>query len=69
MPKVTGLVATVGLLLTPTAAIVATHIAMPRPASAHEDHGHFSAGEPGVLVILRIAERKILEPCRSRSPI
>jgi len=47
MPKVTGLVATVGLLLTPTAAIVATHIAMPRPASAHEDHGHFSAGEPG----------------------
>jgi uncharacterized cupredoxin-like copper-binding protein len=47
MPKVTGLVATVGLLLTPTAAIVATHVAMSRPASAHEDHGNFSAGQPG----------------------
>jgi hypothetical protein len=69
MPKVMGLVAAVSLLLTSTAAILATPIAMQRPASAHEDHGHFSAGEPGVLVILRIAERKILEPCRSRSPI
>jgi uncharacterized cupredoxin-like copper-binding protein len=47
MLKLTGLVAVVGLLLTATAAILATHIAMPRPASAHEDHGHFSAGEPG----------------------
>jgi uncharacterized cupredoxin-like copper-binding protein len=47
MPKLTGLVAAVGLLLTATAAILATHIAMPRPASAHEDHGHFSAGRPG----------------------
>src|SRR5262249_26329928 len=45
--KLTGLVAAVGLLLTAAAAILATHIAMPRPASAHEDHGHFSAGEPG----------------------
>src|SRR5262249_51040385 len=47
MPQLTGLVAAVGALLTATAAILATHIAMPRPASAHEDHGHFSAGEPG----------------------
>src|SRR5262249_44566863 len=47
MPKLTGLAAAVGLVLTSTAAILATHIAMPRPASAHEDHGHFSAGGPG----------------------
>src|SRR5258708_25379616 len=47
MLKLTGLVAAVGLLLTATAAILAPHVAMPRPASAHEDHGHFSAGEPG----------------------
>jgi hypothetical protein len=47
MLKLTGLVAAVGLLLTATAAILATPIAMQRPASAHEDHGHFSAGEPG----------------------
>src|SRR5262249_19597515 len=47
MPKLTGLVAAVGLVLTSTAAILATQIAMPRPASAHEDHGHFSAGQPG----------------------
>src|SRR6266481_669581 len=47
MLKLTGLVAAVGLLLTATPAILATHIAMPRPASAHEDHGHFSAGAPG----------------------
>src|SRR2546423_401732 len=46
MPKLTGLVTAVGLLLTATA-ILATHIAVPHPASAHEDHGHFSAGEPG----------------------
>src|SRR5262249_60646098 len=46
MPKLPGLVAAVGLVLTSTAAILATHIAMPRPASAHEDHGHFSAGGP-----------------------
>jgi uncharacterized cupredoxin-like copper-binding protein len=47
MPNLTGLLAAVGVLLTATAAILPTHIAMPRPASAHEDHGHFSAGEPG----------------------
>src|SRR5262249_27130237 len=47
MPTLTGLVAAVGLMLTATTAILATHVAMPRPASAHEDHGHFSAGEPG----------------------
>ena len=37
----------VGALLTSTATIVATHIAMVRPAAAHEDHGNFSAGRPG----------------------
>src|SRR5262249_2278454 len=47
MPKRTRLVAGVGLMLTSTAAILATPIAMPRPAFAHEEHGHFSAGEPG----------------------
>jgi uncharacterized cupredoxin-like copper-binding protein len=47
MLKLTGRVAAVGLLLTATAAILTTHIATPHSASAHEDHGHFSAGRPG----------------------
>jgi len=47
MLKNTRLVVAVGVFLTSTGAVLATHIAMPRPASAHEDHGHFSAGEPG----------------------
>jgi uncharacterized cupredoxin-like copper-binding protein len=47
MPKRTRLAAAVGVVLTSTGAVLATHIAMPRPASAHEDHGIFSAGRPG----------------------
>jgi uncharacterized cupredoxin-like copper-binding protein len=47
MPKIPGLVVTVGLLLSSTAAIMVTPIAMPRLAAAHEDHGNFSAGRPG----------------------
>ena len=47
MLKRTRLVAAVGVFLTSIGAVLATHIAMPRPASAHEDHGHFSAGQPG----------------------
>jgi uncharacterized cupredoxin-like copper-binding protein len=47
MPKPTPLVATLGLVLTSAAAMLATDIARPIPASAHEDHGTFSAGQPG----------------------
>jgi len=46
MLDLAGRVAAVGLL-TATAAILATHIATPHSALAHEDHGHFSAGRPG----------------------
>src|SRR5215813_13110680 len=35
------------ILLMASAAILTTGVAMPIPASAHEDHGRFSAGEPG----------------------
>jgi uncharacterized cupredoxin-like copper-binding protein len=47
MSKPTPLVAAVGLVLTSTAAMLATDLARPIPASAHEDHGTFSAGQPG----------------------
>src|SRR5262245_64175172 len=47
MLKNTRLVVAVGVFLTSTGAVLPTQIAMPRPASAHEDHGQFSAGEPG----------------------
>jgi uncharacterized cupredoxin-like copper-binding protein len=47
MPKPNRLVAAIGLVLTSTAAMLATNTAMPIPASAHEDHGTFSAGRPG----------------------
>jgi uncharacterized cupredoxin-like copper-binding protein len=46
MPKPTPLVAA-GLVLISTAAMLATNLAVPLPASAHEDHGTFSAGQPG----------------------
>ena len=36
-----------GILLISGAAILATNIAKPNPASAHEDQGRFSAGRPG----------------------
>src|SRR6516165_5607871 len=47
MPERTRIAIAVGALLTSTAAMLAMHIAMPSLASAHEDHGHFSAGQPG----------------------
>src|SRR6516164_8496576 len=47
MLKYTRIIAAVGILLTASAAILATAVAMPIPASAHEDHGRFSAGAPG----------------------
>ena len=46
MPKPTPLVAA-GLMLISTAAMLVTNLAVPLPASAHEDHGTFSAGQPG----------------------
>jgi uncharacterized cupredoxin-like copper-binding protein len=47
MLKLAGRIAAVGLVLTATAAILATHIATPHSALAHEEHAHFSAGRPG----------------------
>ena len=47
MPKRAWLAAATGLLLTSPATMLATDIAMPTPAAAHEDRGHFSAGQPG----------------------
>src|SRR6516165_7527236 len=47
MLKYTRSFTALGVLLTASAAILTTGVAMPLPASAHEDHGRFSAGEPG----------------------
>jgi uncharacterized cupredoxin-like copper-binding protein len=47
MPKHTSLISAVGLFVTSSAAVLATVVAMTTPVSAHEDHGRFSAGEPG----------------------
>src|SRR5262249_27024755 len=47
MLKFTRAFTAIGVLLMASAAILATDVAMPIPASAHEDHGRFSAGEPG----------------------
>jgi uncharacterized cupredoxin-like copper-binding protein len=47
MLKSRRIITGVGILLTSSAAILATEVAMPIPASAHEDHGRFSAGQPG----------------------
>src|SRR6266511_4893795 len=68
MAKRTPIAIAVAILLTATAAILATDIAMPIPASAHEDHGSFSAGEPGdpkkparvVLVTMREGDGKLM---------
>jgi uncharacterized cupredoxin-like copper-binding protein len=46
MPKPNPRIAA-GFLLTLAGALLATDIATPISASAHEDHGTFSAGEPG----------------------
>jgi uncharacterized cupredoxin-like copper-binding protein len=47
MPKNMHIVITAAALLGSTAAILAVTDTAPVPASAHEDHGSFSAGEPG----------------------
>jgi len=68
MPKRTRVAIAVGALLTSIAAMLATDIAMPTTAAAHEDHGNFSAGEPGnpkkparvVLVTMREADGKMM---------
>jgi uncharacterized cupredoxin-like copper-binding protein len=70
----TGMIATaVGVLLTSTTAFLATDIGRPIPAVAHENHGHFSAGEPGdpkkrartIKVVMREDGKKMaFEPAR-----
>ena len=47
MPKRTRIAIAVAGFLGSTAAILAMNTTGPIPASAHEDHGSFSAGEPG----------------------
>src|SRR5215510_3340794 len=47
MLKYTGNITGAGVLLTACATVLATGVAMTTPLSAHEDHGRFSAGEPG----------------------
>ena len=47
MLKHTRIVTAIGIVLRASAAIMTTDIAMFLPASAHEDHGRFSAGAPG----------------------
>lgn len=47
MLKRVGLLTAVGVLLTSTTPFLATDIGAPISAIAHENHGHFSAGEPG----------------------
>ena len=47
MLKYMGIITVIGILLTASAAILAMGVAIAIPASAHEDHGRFSAGEPG----------------------
>ena len=47
MVTYTGIIAAVRILLTASAALLATDVAMPLLASAYEDHGRFSAGKPG----------------------
>ncbi len=67
------IVAAAGILVTSAAAIFATEIGMPIPAFAHEDRGHFSAGEPGdpkkpartIKVIMREDGKKMaFDPAR-----
>jgi len=47
MLKHRGIITAIGIVLTASATMVATDVAVPIPASAHEDHGRFSAGAPG----------------------
>jgi uncharacterized cupredoxin-like copper-binding protein len=47
MRRHTPIVIAIGALLTSSAAILTTNVAMSVPAAAHDEHGNFSAGEPG----------------------
>jgi len=47
MPKCMRIAIAIAGLLEATAATLAMNTLLPMPASAHEDHGSFSAGEPG----------------------
>ena len=73
MPKHTHLVIAAAALVGSTAAILAVTDSVPIPASAHEDHGSFSAGEPGdpkkpartIKVIMREDGKKMaFDPAR-----
>ena len=73
MLKYASSITAVGILLASSAAILATDVAMPIPASAHEDHGRFSAGQPGdpkkpartIKVVMREDGKKMaFEPAR-----
>jgi uncharacterized cupredoxin-like copper-binding protein len=74
MLKRAAVLSAVGVLLTSTTAFLATDIGTPIPAVAHEDHGHFSAGQPGdpkkpartIKVVMREEDEKKMafEPAR-----
>jgi uncharacterized cupredoxin-like copper-binding protein len=73
MVKRAHIVAAAGIVVTSAAAIFATEIGMPIAAFAHEDRGHFSAGEPGdpkkpartIKVIMREDGKKMaFDPAR-----
>jgi uncharacterized cupredoxin-like copper-binding protein len=73
MLKRAAVLTAVGVLLTSTTAFVATDIGTPIPAVAHENPGHFSAGEPGdpkkpartIKVVMRGEAKKMaFEPAR-----
>jgi uncharacterized cupredoxin-like copper-binding protein len=73
MLKRAGVLTAVGVLLTSTTAFLATDIGAPISAVAHENNGHFSAGEPGdpkkpariINVVMREDGKKLaFEPTR-----
>jgi uncharacterized cupredoxin-like copper-binding protein len=73
MLKRAGVLTAVGVLLTSSTAFLATEIGAPISAVAHENHGHFSAGQPGdptkrartIKVVMREDGKKMaFEPAR-----
>jgi uncharacterized cupredoxin-like copper-binding protein len=73
MLKRAGVLTAVGVLLTSTTAFLATDIGAPISTGAHENNGHFSAGEPGdpkkpariIKVVMREDGKKLaFEPTR-----
>jgi uncharacterized cupredoxin-like copper-binding protein len=73
MLKRAAVLTVVGVLLTSATAFLATDIGPSIPAIAHENHGHFSAGEPGdpkkpartIKVVMRGERKKMaFEPAR-----